>query len=150
MLKDNSMAISYTKKTWSDTASSGTTITASDLNRIETGLNSVVTTLNSLSKFTMLYNSGGFTICTMFNFVCIYVQAVATKSGSWDYKNCPYTLPQKYRLSSDRTFPCITENGGSCTGSFIVTKTGIIQVINFGSSGSDDSRYGHCVYPIGI
>lgn len=46
------MAITFSKKTWSDTAQSGTALTAEDFNRIETVCDSLVSVVNELSSDT--------------------------------------------------------------------------------------------------
>lgn len=45
------MAISYTRKTFTDTASSGNGLGASDLNRMETGISAVISDVNGLHTY---------------------------------------------------------------------------------------------------
>lgn len=45
------MAISYTRKTFTDTASSGNGLGASDLNRMETGISAVISDVNALHAY---------------------------------------------------------------------------------------------------
>ena len=54
------MSLSYEKKTWSDAEQSGTAIEASDLNKFESTLSDVVSTLNSLPKIYV-----GTKVCTV-------------------------------------------------------------------------------------
>ena len=45
------MAISYAKKTFTDTASSGNGLGASDLNKMETGISAVISDVNALHEY---------------------------------------------------------------------------------------------------
>ena len=144
------MAISFTKTNWTDTASSGTGLTASQLNRLETVCSSLVSAVNSLNTLTKLYSNTNWMIYTVSNFVFISAQRVKTSSGSWDSTYCPYTLPAKYRPSKDITVPAISENGSSWTGVLRVNPDGKIYVGNYGNNGTVDQRYGFIAYPIGI
>ena len=44
------MTLIYAKKNWVDTSASGTSITASDLNKFENAINNLTNTVNNLSK----------------------------------------------------------------------------------------------------
>ena len=44
------MALSFSKKTYSDTASRGNGITASDMNRIETAISNLTSEVNAINK----------------------------------------------------------------------------------------------------
>ena len=44
------MTLSYTKKVYTDTASSGNGITASDMNRIETAISNLTSEINTINK----------------------------------------------------------------------------------------------------
>lgn len=55
------MALSYTKKTWTDTASSGTALSAGDLNKFESALNNLTSTTNTLSAHHEVKSSTGIT-----------------------------------------------------------------------------------------
>ena len=46
------MALSYTKKEWTDTSASGTAITADSLNNIENGIGNVTAAVNNMTKAT--------------------------------------------------------------------------------------------------
>lgn len=74
---------------------------------------------------------------------------VKTGTGSWDFTNCPYTLPAGLRPAANVQVPLLTANGASWTGSLIVTTAGVIQVGNTGNAGSSDARVGILMFPVG-
>lgn len=53
------MSLSYEKKTWSDTATSGTPITSADLNKYEGMISSIVNSINAISDYVVMQNTSG-------------------------------------------------------------------------------------------
>lgn len=89
----------------------------------------------------VLYDSGGWTVCSMGHVVFVNVR-VSVGSGSWDSSKCPYKLPAGLRPPSTHFAALTTQNGGSTTGVLIVDPDGTISVSNQGSSGSGNLRIG--------
>lgn len=103
------MAITFQSKAWSDTVSSGTPITSEDLNRIETVLQTLVSTVNDIEKLAsrkVLYNNakgsnGTITLsqhCANYNTLEIYYKdnnnsgncftRVNNPGGTYAYLSC--------------------------------------------------------------
>ena len=123
-----------------------------------TGANSVAMAQNALGLSSILqceqlYYSYdlGWSVYVAHGFVWAYAYGPATGDGSWDRKDCPYVIPEQYRLKilGHVTAPVLTNNGGSWTGAIVVTSDGTITVKNLGNVGSADARYGFVCYPIG-
>ena len=102
---------------------------------------------DSVSRKT-LYNSGGWNVQQAGGYIWVSVN-IKIGGGSWDFLNCPYTLPAGLRPAANVQAPLLTANGASWTGSVIITTAGVIQVGNTGSAGSTDSRVGVIMFPIG-
>lgn len=94
------MAITFQSKAWSDTVSSGTPITSEDLNRIETALQTLVSTVNDIEKLTsrkVLYNNakgsnGAITLlesCSKYNVLEIYYKDNNKKANSFTRVHIP-------------------------------------------------------------
>lgn len=147
-------SLSFSKKTWTDTATSGTPITAAELNRLENAISSLTTAVNNLQdsvSVKVLYNNAQWRIYTVSNYVYVHIQDVRTDSAdSWAYVQCNYVLPEQYRPSVTLQFPLVTGNGASWTGCAKVQNSGNMYVINYGNSGSIDARCGIMLFPIGI
>ena len=89
----------------------------------------------------VLYDSGGWTVCSMGHMVFVNV-LVSVGSGSWSSRMCPYALPAGLRPPSTWRSALTTQNGGSTTGVLTVDTDGTISVSNQGSSGSGNARIG--------
>lgn len=75
---------------------------------------------------------------------------VAIDSGSWATLSCPYTVPEAYRPATTWSVPMTVGNGGSTTRMLRVRNTGVLDVFNYGSTGSGNVSNGTLVYPIGL
>lgn len=53
------MALSYTKKTYTDAASSGSGVSASDLNKMENGISDAIGGVNDINSKFLIDNSSG-------------------------------------------------------------------------------------------
>lgn len=106
--------------------------------------------ISTLSALSTLYSDDKWRVCVKCGFVWVYCYNVSTGEGSWDFTDCPYTLPAEYSPHMSVRAPVVTANGGSYTGYVSVTSVGEISVSNFGGTGSTDARSGTLCYPIGI
>lgn len=97
----------------------------------------------------VLYNSDNWIVTLTGSAVLVIVHAVTTGSGSWDSVTCPYQLPEQYKPIYTSWAPLITANGGSTTGVVQVEMDGRIKVLNYGSSGSKNQRFGICMVTFG-
>lgn len=59
----------------------------------------------------VLYDSGGWTVCSMGHVVFVNVR-VSVGSGPWDSSKCPYKLPAGLRPPSTHFAALTTQNGG--------------------------------------
>ena len=82
----------------------------------------------------------------------VFVRASNVKIGStssWAWKDCPYTIPEQYRPSTEITSAATLDNGGG--GPVMqVTAAGKVQIGNRGGTSRNDSRFGTLCYPIGV
>lgn len=128
-----------------DLQSLSTKVTANTTN-ISKNTNDILT----LSTIAALYSDDSWRVCAKCGFVWVYCNGASTSGGAWDYTDCPYTLPEKYRPPMTLYAPAFANNGGTDTGAISVTKDGEISVGNYGGTGSTGARYGVLCYPIGI
>lgn len=75
---------------------------------------------------------------------------IITEADSWATLNCPYTVPEELRPAKTWEAPMTVGNGGSTTRMLRVRTTGVIDVFNYGSTGSRNVSNGTLVYPIGM
>lgn len=104
---------------------------------------------DSVSRVKM-YEGGGWYVQRHNGEVWVMAKDVRTGAGSWDTVRCPYTIPEGYRPRVDIQVPMLTANGASCTGYMTVFASGVIEVGNYGNTGSSDKRTGTASYPIGF
>lgn len=114
------------------------------------GISKNASDISTLSTLSTLYSDDKWRVCTKCGFVWVFCDGASTGGGSWDYTDCPYTLPVEYMPSITVRAPAVTNNGGSYTGYVSVTNVGEISVCNLGGAGSTDARYGVLYWPIGI
>ena len=145
--------IGFKRTDWTDTSTSGTALTASQLNRIEKAVEDLTTYVNTLHNeyhYTVLYSTNEWHIYKCLNVMYIYASDIVLKSDLWSSTLCPYTIPAGYRPPFTIQMHMGTANGASTPGYMTVfSDNGKIQVGNYGSSGSSEVRYGgFACYPL--
>lgn len=109
-----------------------------------------VKSLKTLGDSVSLYESQHWTVCKIGQLVLVRANEIVTEADSWATLSCPYTVPEELRPAQTWEVPLTVGNGGSTTRMLRVKNTGVIDVFNYGSTGSGNVSNGTLVYPIGL
>lgn len=147
-------SLSFSKKTWEDTATSGTPITAAELNRLENAISSLTTAVNNLqdsvSRLESDYvrnnvGSGSFEFCRVGGIVIMNMYNITAKvSGSWG-TTLVGTVPEGFRPKNQLRQRCQVANTDSDRSSGLwVKSSGEMYIANFGGTGLSGSYSFSC------
>lgn len=109
-----------------------------------------VRSLKALGESVSLFANDYWTVCKVGQLMLVRASEIVIEDGSWATLNCPYTVPEAYRPANTWEVPMTVGNGGSTTRMLRVRRTGVIDVFNYGSTGSRNVSNGTLVYPIGL
>lgn len=136
-------SLSFSKKTWSDTATSGTPITATELNRLETAIDNLTTAVNNLqdsvsqgSSMVIAKKSGYIEFARVGRLVTMTVYNVSvTLNGSWAaQKLC--NIPKGYCTRDQiRQKAVVTNSDNDYSSCFLINSSNELFISNLGGTG---------------
>lgn len=142
-------SLSFSKKTWTDTATSGTPITATELNRLENAISSLTTAVNNLQDSVSLYETKNWSVVRVG--MTVYVRAAQIIADPAEGIKCPYVIPEELRPSHAWSAAMVTEYGGVDNSyRLLVMPDGTITVHSMGGKTDHRNHFASLSYPIGM
>ena len=112
--------------------------------------NSTATTVTGELAAVPMYETDNWSVVRVGMTVFVNATEITTEADSWATLKCPYTVPEELRPAKTWQAPMTVGNGGSITRMLRVSKTGVIDVFNYGATGSSNVSNGTLSYPIGM
>ena len=142
-------SLSFSKKTWTDNATSGTPITAAELNRLENAISSLTTAVNNLQDSVSLYETKNWGVVRVG--MTVYVRATLIIADPAEGITCPYVIPEELRPSHAWSAAMVTEYGGADNSyRLLVMPDGTIKVHSMSGKTDHRNHFASLSYPIGM
>lgn len=138
--------MSYTKQTWSDTASSGTPITATRMNHMEDGIKAANDAWDSVSRVEFIADTNGFYAYARAGIVTVGLDYFKATVAAWESATM-WTLPVGYR--PPRLMLGAVETNGSASGVKLhVWPDGTVAMSAQATGLTNEATWGSVTFPV--